>query len=196
MLTVGVLGPLDVRRDGRPLPVPSGRTTELLVRLALEAGRVVSAERLIDDLWGDAAAATGRNTLQSKVSQLRRALGEPDRLSSGHGGYRLQLEPDQVDALRVVALAAEAGAARRDGDPVGALAAADEALALFRGEVLAEAGTATGCTRTGPGWRSCGSPCWRTGSPPGSSSAPAPTWSPSWSCSSPRTRCERACGPV
>ena len=75
MLTVGVLGPLEVRRDGYPVAVPSGRTTEVLVRLALEAGRVVGAERLIEDLWGAAAGGTGRNTLQSKVSQLRRALG-------------------------------------------------------------------------------------------------------------------------
>ena len=77
MLTIGVLGPLKVRHDGRPLPVPSGKTTELLVRLAVDAGQVVSAERLIEDLWGEAAAATGRNTLQSKVSQLRRALADP-----------------------------------------------------------------------------------------------------------------------
>ena len=56
--------------------MPSGKTTEVLVRLALDAGRPVSAERLIEDLWGD-AAATARNTLQSKVSQLRRALGDP-----------------------------------------------------------------------------------------------------------------------
>jgi predicted ATPase len=140
VLTVGVLGPLDVRRDGRPVAVPSGRTTEVLVRLALEAGQVVGAERLIEDLWGSAAATTGRNTLQSKVSQLRRALGEPDRLSSGHGGYSLQVDPARVDALRVASLAAVAGAARRGGDAAVALEAASEALALFRGDILVDAG--------------------------------------------------------
>jgi len=140
MLTVGVLGPLEVRRDGRPLSVPSGRTTEVLVRLALDAGQLVSAERLIDDLWGAAAAGTGRNTLQSKVSQLRRALGEPALVSSGHGGYTLALDPGRVDALQVVGLAAAAAAARRSGDPASALEAAAEALGLFRGEVLVDAG--------------------------------------------------------
>jgi predicted ATPase/DNA-binding SARP family transcriptional activator len=140
MLTIGVLGPLEVRRDGRPLPVPSGKTTELLVRLALDAGQVVSAERLIEDLWGEAAAATGRNTLQSKASQLRRALADPAVVAGGHGGYTLALDPGGVDALRVAALAADAAAARRDGDADAALAAATEALALFRGEVLADAG--------------------------------------------------------
>jgi len=140
MLTVGVLGPLEVRRDGRPLPVPSGKTTELLVRLAVDAGQVVSAERLIEDLWGDAAAATGRNTLQSKVSQLRRALADPALVAGGYGGYSLALDPAGVDAPRVAALAADAAAARRDGDPAAALEAAGEALALFRGEALADAG--------------------------------------------------------
>jgi DNA-binding SARP family transcriptional activator len=140
MLTVGVLGPLEVRRDGRPLPVPSGRTTEVLVRLALDAGQLVSAERLIDDLWGDDAAATGRNTLQSKVSQLRRALGDPALVASGHGGYTLELDPARVDALRVAGLAADASAARRAGDAGTALEAATEALGLFRGQVLADAG--------------------------------------------------------
>ena len=140
MLTVGVLGPLEVRRDGRPLSVPSGRTTEVLVRLALDAGQLVSAERLIDDLWGAAAAGTGRNTLQSKVSQLRRALGDPAVVSSGHGGYTLALDAGRVDALRVVSLAADASAARRSGDPASAMEAATEALGLFRGEVLVDAG--------------------------------------------------------
>ncbi len=140
MLTVGVLGPLEVRRDGRPLSVPSGRTTEVLVRLALDAGQLVSAERLIDDLWGAAAAGTGRNTLQSKVSQLRRALGDPALVSSGHGGYTLALDAGRVDALRVVSLAADASAARRSGDPASAMEAATEALGLFRGEVLVDAG--------------------------------------------------------
>jgi predicted ATPase/DNA-binding SARP family transcriptional activator len=140
MLTVGVLGPLEVRRDGRPLPVPSGKTTELLVRLALDAGQVVSAERLIEDLWGEAAAATARNTLQSKVSQLRRALADPALVAGGHGGYTLALGPGQVDAVAVAGLAADAAAARRDGDPAAAHDAATGALALFRGELLADAG--------------------------------------------------------
>jgi predicted ATPase/DNA-binding SARP family transcriptional activator len=138
MLTVMVLGPLEVRRDGRPLPVPSGKTTEVLVRLALDAGQLVPAERLIDDLWGD--AGTGRNTLQSKVSQLRRALGDPALVSGGRRGYTLEIDPARVDALRVASLAATTSAARRSGDATAALEAATEALALFRGEVLAEAG--------------------------------------------------------
>ena len=53
MLTVAVLGPVEVHRDGVRLPVPSGKTTEVLVRLALDAGRPVRADRLIEDLWAE-----------------------------------------------------------------------------------------------------------------------------------------------
>ncbi|WP_432833130.1 BTAD domain-containing putative transcriptional regulator [Dactylosporangium sp. CA-092794] len=138
MLTVAVLGPVEVRRDGVLLALPSGKTTEVLVRLALDAGRPVRAERIIDDLWG--GAATARNTLQSKVSQLRRALGDPALIAGGGAGYTLRVDPGRVDALRVAGLAAAAADARRTGDPAAALDLAVEGLALFRGEVLLDAG--------------------------------------------------------
>src|SRR6266581_2288782 len=136
MLTVAVLGPVEIRRDGEPIPVPSGKTTEVLVRLALDAGLLVRAEKMIDDLWAEAAASTGKNTLQSKVSQLRRALDEPGLITSSHGGYTLNLDPGCVDALRVAGLAASATALRRTGDASAALEVATEGLSLFRGEVL------------------------------------------------------------
>ncbi|MET0789563.1 MAG: BTAD domain-containing putative transcriptional regulator [Cellulomonas sp.] len=139
MLTVGVLGPVELRRDGVLVRVPSGRTTEVLVRLALEAGRVVSTDRLIDDLWGD-DGGTSLNTLQSKVSQLRRALRDASLVSGRHGGYALEVDPGGVDALRVASLATSASAARRSGDAATAVALADEGLALYRAEVLVDAG--------------------------------------------------------
>jgi predicted ATPase/DNA-binding SARP family transcriptional activator len=140
VFSVAVLGPVEVRRDGVRLPVPSGKTTEVLVRLALEAGRPVRSERMIEDLWGAAAASTGRNTLQSKVSQLRRALRDPGLITTGNGGYLLGIDESCVDALRVVGLAASADAARRRGDPATAADIAAEGLSLFRGEVLIDAG--------------------------------------------------------
>ena len=139
MLTVAVLGPVEVHRDGVRLPVPSGKTTEVLVRLALDAGRPVRADRLIDDLWGE-RRRHGPNTLQSKVSQLRRALDDPDLITSGNGGYTLHVDESGVDALQVLALAASSSAARRSGDAAAAVDIAGEGLALFRGEVLLDAG--------------------------------------------------------
>ncbi len=138
--TVAVLGPVEVRRDDEPVVLPAGRTTEVLVRLALDVGRVVRTERLLEDVWAQDAATTGRNTLQSKVSQLRRALGAPEAVVAANGGYRLAVDPAAVDAQRVVGLAAAAGAAARAGDPRAALEAAAQGLALFRGEVLMDAG--------------------------------------------------------
>ena len=74
MLQISLLGPLEVWRDGELIPVPGGKTSELLVRLALDPGVLVRTERLLDDLWGVDAITTSRNTLQSKVARLRRAL--------------------------------------------------------------------------------------------------------------------------
>jgi predicted ATPase/DNA-binding SARP family transcriptional activator len=101
VLTVAVLGPVELLRDGVPLEVPSGRTTEVLVRLALDAGRPVRVDRLIEDLWEGAT----RNTLQVKVSKLRRALNDPNLVGGGPAGYTLRVDPSAVDALEVLRLA-------------------------------------------------------------------------------------------
>jgi len=140
MISVAVLGPVEVRRDGAPVPLPSGKTTEVLVRLAIDAGSPVRADRLIEDLWADGPARTGRNTLQSKVSQLRRALGVPGVITSGTGGYTLDVEPGRVDALRVVTLATTVSGLRQGGNLAGAAEVSGQALALFRGDVLVDAG--------------------------------------------------------
>lgn len=142
MLTVAVLGPVEVRRDGEKVPLPSGRTTQVLVRLALEAGRPVGAGTLLRDLWEDAGVSTGKNTVQSKVSQLRRALGQPGLVTGSRGAYALDIDPDCVDALRVVSLARDATTLRRAGDVAAALEVSSQGLAMFRGEVLGDAGDA------------------------------------------------------
>lgn len=129
---MAVLGPVEVRRDGVQVPIPGGKTTELLVRLALVAGVRVRTERLIDDLWSDEGAGVGRNTLQSKVSRLRRALGDPSLLTGDPSGYTLNVDPGSVDAVEVLRLAQSA-------KPVPDR---DRALAMFSGEVLPGGGAA------------------------------------------------------
>ncbi len=99
MWTVSVLGPVGLRRAGVPLAVPAGKTAELLIRLALDAGELVRTDRLIDDLWSSDGAGVARKTLQAKVSKLRRALGEPGLLTGGAAGYTLHIDPARVDAL-------------------------------------------------------------------------------------------------
>ncbi|MBL7256412.1 BTAD domain-containing putative transcriptional regulator [Paractinoplanes lichenicola] len=98
-MEIAVLGPLELR--GRA--VPGARLGALVVLLALEAGRVVSADRLIDGVWGDEPPAAAGNALQALVSRLRRAAPELVVEATPHG-YRLVVAPEQVDAHVFVGL--------------------------------------------------------------------------------------------
>ena len=90
-----ILGPLEVRDGPAPVRVPGAKERALLADLLVNAGRVVPADRLVDDLWGDDPPGNPANTLQGRVSALRRALG-----SAGSGlvvtrppGYVLEARP-------------------------------------------------------------------------------------------------------
>lgn len=86
---VSVLGPVEVRRDGDLVPVPGARLQTLLARLALSAGRPVAVGALLEAVWGADQPHEETNALQSLVSRLRRALGEPGAVEQSAGGYRL-----------------------------------------------------------------------------------------------------------
>ena len=135
-----MLDVVELRRDGERIPVRSGKTAEVLVRLALEAGVMVRTDRLIEDLWADHAVGTARNTLQTKVSRLRRALGDGALVTGSSAGYTLHVEPGAVDALDVLRLADQASALRSAGDAGAALHTCTSALAMFGGEILSGAG--------------------------------------------------------
>ncbi|WP_267937316.1 BTAD domain-containing putative transcriptional regulator [Saccharothrix sp. S26] len=137
-MRVGVLGPLEVTAGGTAIEVGGARVRVLLVRLAVAAGRVVTTEELADALWPEDRPADEVAAVRSLVSRLRRAL-PADVLRSGHGGYRLDLPADAVDALLFDRLAREARAALTAGDPVAARRLAAQALGLWRGPALADA---------------------------------------------------------
>jgi predicted ATPase/DNA-binding SARP family transcriptional activator len=139
VISIVVLGPVELRRDGVAVPVRPGKTTELLVRLALEAGVMVRTERLIEDLWADEAVGLARNPLQTKVSRLRRSLGDGSLVTGSRAGYVLNVAPAAVDALEVLHLADEAASAKAS-DPAAALALCTTALTMFHGDVLPDAG--------------------------------------------------------
>jgi predicted ATPase/DNA-binding SARP family transcriptional activator len=141
-LEIAVLGPLQVTREGQRVPVPGGKTSELLVRLALEAGVLVRTERLVDDLWVAGAGHTSRNTLQSKIAKLRRALGDPTAIISTDGGYALAAGRAAVDALVALESVATVSHLVDAGDDRGAADLSATTLKLFRGEVLQAAGEA------------------------------------------------------
>ncbi len=140
MLSIAVLGPVEVRREGQLISVPAGKTSELLVRLALDAGSPVRTDRLVEDLWGDDSVRTSRNTVQSKVAKLRRALGDPPVVVGGDGGYTLIVDPIDVDAVAVLARATEATVLLGDGDHPGAAELCATTLQMFRGDLLVSAG--------------------------------------------------------
>ena len=101
---IAVLGPLEVRAGaGLPVEVAGARLRRLLVRLALDPGRVVTSAQLVDAVWDTQPPAGAANALQTLVSRLRRLL--PGVVESAPGGYRLAVDAEAVDAVRFEALA-------------------------------------------------------------------------------------------
>jgi predicted ATPase/DNA-binding SARP family transcriptional activator len=134
-----ILGPLEVDRGGGSL-LPRGPSQQaLLVDLIVNANRVVSTTQLIDDLWGDEPPETAAKMVQIYVSELRRAFGaQSEAVTTRAPGYMLEIDADLLDANRFARLIDEGRQALADGQPAAASATFDEALALWRGEPLAE----------------------------------------------------------
>jgi class 3 adenylate cyclase len=118
-----ILGPVEVVEDGLPLALGKGKQRALLAILLLHPNEVVSADRLIDELWGEQPPPTAHTALQGYVSQLRKLLGA-ERLETVIPGYRLRVEPGELDRERFERLSGEARFS--------------EALALWRGPALAD----------------------------------------------------------
>ncbi len=140
MISISLLGPVEIRRGGELVRLPAGKTAELLVRLALDAGVTVRTELLIEDLWGSEAESTEKNTLHSKVSRLRRALGDPAVVAGGRTGYTLHVEPSAVDAIAVLRVAEIAKERSAAGDHQAVVELAARGLEMYRGDVLCDAG--------------------------------------------------------
>ena len=149
-----ILGPLEVRDGGRPLSLGGEKQRAVLAVLLLYRNEVVSADRLIDELWGESPPAGARRTLRAYVSRLRRALGangaapagggnrerEPGEgvlLTRGHG-YVLEVLPGELDLDRFAELSERGRDALAAGRPAEAAGLLREALALWRGAPLAE----------------------------------------------------------
>ena len=140
-MQVGILGPLEVRGDdGATVVVAGARLRSLLTCLALHAGRAVSVAALVDAVWGEAPPSDEANALQTLVSRLRRTLGGASLITQSPAGYRLEVQPHDVDAHRFERIAADAAAALRSGDADTAARTFEAALALWRGPALADAG--------------------------------------------------------
>ncbi|MCA1833668.1 MAG: AAA family ATPase [Actinobacteria bacterium] len=136
-----ILGSMEVVDGDRRVELPSGRGRALLALLVLHAGEAVSAERLIDELWGERPPPTAATVVQGLVSKLRKVL-EPSRgkgapamvLQTVGTGYRLSIDPSAIDAdLFKRIIDAAHGAPAEDRSRMLA-----EALGLWRGQALAD----------------------------------------------------------
>ncbi|MEU8704377.1 BTAD domain-containing putative transcriptional regulator [Streptomyces sp. NPDC048565] len=133
-----ILGVTEARDEhGGELPVGGARLRTLLAALALRAGRPAAVAALIDDVWNGDPPQDAPAALQALVSRLRRVLGR-EAVTGTPGGYRLAAGPDDID-LYVFERLARRGAAELDaGTPEAAARTLREALALWRGPVLAD----------------------------------------------------------
>jgi DNA-binding SARP family transcriptional activator/pimeloyl-ACP methyl ester carboxylesterase len=136
-----VLGPLEATYRGQSLVVGGARSRAVLALLLVNANRVVSADRLADELWPKLAPDRAAANLQVRLSELRKALrsiGESDRLQTRSPGYVLRIGSDELDVLRFERLAANGRDALAGGDAHTAVRLFDEGLALWRGPALAD----------------------------------------------------------
>jgi YVTN family beta-propeller protein len=136
-----VLGPVEVSENGRNLPLGGPKQRALLADLILNAGTVVSTAQLIDDVWGDTSPASAGHTVEAYIARLRRVLRDgsrPEVLLTRPPGYLLDAEPGRVDVLRFGQLVKDGSAAAGRGDHEQASALLGAALALWRGQALAD----------------------------------------------------------
>ena len=133
-----ILGPLEVDDDGRSVELGGARQRALLAILLLHRNEVVSADRLIEELYDGRPPPTAAKSLQAHVSRLRGALRPEDRLHTRPGGYVLEVAPDELDADRAARLLAEGRKARGAGDQDAAAMSFDSALGLWRGRPLTD----------------------------------------------------------
>ena len=146
-----VLGPLEVRDNGRVLELGGAKQRAVLALLLLHANEVVSLDRLIDAIWGEQPPDTAAAAVHGSISRLRKVL-EPNGAPYGvlrtqPPGYLVAADPESLDRHRFERLAADGKAALEQGDPGRAGDVLREALALWRGSALADlAHTIADCT--------------------------------------------------
>src|SRR5580692_7551019 len=141
MMRFRLLGPLEIRAgedDWRGIGAPKWRS--VLAALLINAGQIVPADSLINEVWGETPPAKAGNLISIYVLRLRRLLGDTDStvLVTRAPGYLLRLRPGDTDAQVFEALVREGGRAYAAGDPERAAAQLAEAVALCHGSPLAD----------------------------------------------------------
>ena len=167
-MDIRLLGPLEaIADDGVVLPIGGGKQRALLAALALEAGRTLSVQRLVEELWGLDPPETAPKMVQIGVSQLRRVL-PAGTLATRPPGYLLDVPAETVDLTRFERLVHDGRARLAAGDPSAASALLHEATALSRRRVWPSYGWPAPRSASRPTWRSAGTRLWSR------------SWSSSW----------------
>ncbi|WP_329424750.1 winged helix-turn-helix domain-containing protein [Streptosporangium sp. NBC_01495] len=142
-LGIDILGTVTGRRGSQRLDLGEPRQQAVLCVLAINAGQVVTKDRLIDAVWGESPPKTAGQSVYTYVSRLRRTLdpGRDPRRPSGvlvsvSGGYSLRLAPEQVDALVFEQRLDQAGKARAENAYETSMRSLDRAAELWRGTCL------------------------------------------------------------
>jgi DNA-binding SARP family transcriptional activator len=129
---VRLLGPIEVLIDGQPVVLGAGIERALVACLAWQANRPVSADSIIDALWGEQPPQSAREMVRTYVARVRKRLG--GALQRHDSGYLLEVAPEAIDAVRFERLCDEGMQQHADGDPLAAADRLTRALALWRQE--------------------------------------------------------------
>jgi predicted ATPase/DNA-binding SARP family transcriptional activator len=143
-LSVRLLGPVAAVIDGREISITARRQRSVLACLAVHAGEPLSADRLLDEVWGDDLPDTRARAVAFQISKLRSVLeparaGEDQVITTSPGGYALNIERDKVDVHQFDRFVDEARAALAS-DPDRCSDLIVQALQLWRGRPLADLG--------------------------------------------------------
>jgi DNA-binding SARP family transcriptional activator len=136
-LEFSVLGPLEVRIKGRPVPIASARQRIVLATLLMAANHVLTVDTLIDAVWDGNPPSSARGQIQICISALRRLLEAPELIETSPNGYRIRVTGDQLDYNTFNAALDRGRSAAADGQLEPALEHLDAALRLWRGPALA-----------------------------------------------------------
>ena len=138
VLEFRILGPLEVVGREGPIQLGGPKQRATLAILLLGANRVVSIDRLADELYAGRAPVTAATQVHRQISELRKALGEEARLETRAPGYVIHVAAEQLDLKRFERLTEEAGRALARGEAETAFELQRDALALWRGPALAD----------------------------------------------------------
>ena len=132
-----VLGPLEIESDGTRIEIGAPKERALLLLFLLAGGRVIPADRIIEELWDGAPPSSAPKLVQQYVSHLRGKLGR-EVIETVPSGYRAAIDPASLDSVRFEELAEAGRAAQVAGNAQLAVAQLSRALALWRGPALAD----------------------------------------------------------